>query len=213
MDFDYQRQKLISKLKNEGYIKSKNVELAFNKTPRENFVNKKYYNLAYADNPLDIGDGQTISAPHMVAIICERLNLKEGQKILEIGSGSGYHAAVVSNIIGKKGKVFSIERIPSLVNFAKSNLIKSGIENVEIILGDGSMGFLKEAPYDRIYITCAAPSFPPNLVKQLKDPGKIIVPVGNVFCILKSLEKLNGKEIIESYGGCAFVPMIGKNGY
>ena len=108
MDFDYQRQKLISKLKNEGYIKSKNVQLAFEQTPRENFVNEKYYNLSYADNPLNIGDGQTISAPHMVAIICEKLNLKEGQKILEIGSGSGYHAAVVSNIIGVKGKVISI---------------------------------------------------------------------------------------------------------
>ena len=213
MDFNYQRQKLILKLKNEGYIKSKNVELAFLKTPRENFINEMYLNSAYADNPLDIGYGQTISAPHMVAIICEKLNLKKGQKILEIGSGSGYNAAIISNIIGKNGKLFSIERILSLADFAKSNLKKSKIENVEIILGDGSLGFSKEAPFDRIYLTCAAPRFPQNLIKQLKDPGKLIAPVGNVFCILKSLEKINGKEIIESHGGCAFVPMIGKNGY
>lgn len=213
MDFNYQRQKLILKLKNEGYIKSKNVELAFLKTPRENFINEMYLNSAYADNPLDIGYGQTISAPHMVAIICEKLNLKKGQKILEIGSGSGYNAAIISNIIGKNGKLFSIERIPSLADFAKSNLKKSKIENVEIILGDGSLGFSKEAPFDRIYLTCATPRIPQNLIKQLKDPGKLIAPVGNVFCILKSLEKINGKEIIESHGGCAFVPMIGKNGY
>lgn len=213
MDFNYQRQRLILKLKKEGYIKSKNVELAFLKTPRENFINEMYLNSAYADNPLDIGYGQTISAPHMVAIICEKLNLKKGQKILEIGSGSGYHAAIISNIIGKTGILFSIERIPSLADFAKSNLKKSKIENVEIIIGDGSFGFSKEAPFDRIYLTCATPRFPQNLIKQLKDPGKLIAPVGNVFCILKSLEKINGKEIIESHGGCAFVPMIGKNGY
>jgi len=213
MDFNYQRQRLILKLKKEGYIQSKNVELAFLKTPRENFINEMYLNSAYADNPLDIGYGQTISAPHMVAIICEKLNLKKGQKILEIGSGSGYHAAIISNIIGETGILFSIERIPSLADFAKSNLKKSKIENVEIIIGDGSFGFSKEAPFDRIYLTCATPRFPQNLIKQLKDPGKLIAPVGNVFCILKSLEKINGKEIIESYGGCAFVPMIGKNGY
>jgi len=213
VNINLNKQKLIVKLKNEGYIKSNNIELAFKKIPRENFIRKKDHFSAYDDNPLSIGFGQTISAPHMVAIICEELNLKKDQKILEIGSGSGYHAAIVSNIIGKKGKVISIERIPALADFAKNNIEKTGIVNVEIIKGDGSVGFIKEAPYDRIYITCAAPNIPKNLIKQLKNPGKIIVPVGKIFCILKSLEKIKDKEIINNLGNCAFVPMIGKDGY
>jgi protein-L-isoaspartate(D-aspartate) O-methyltransferase len=213
INFKDYKKNLITKLKNEGYIKSKNIELAFQKTPRENFIRKKDHHSAYDDNPLSIGFNQTISAPHMVAIICEELNLKKDQKILEIGSGSGYHAAIVSNIIGKKGKIFSIERIPALADFAKKNIRKTGIDNVEIIQGDGSLGLIKESPYDRIYITCAAPNIPKNLIKQLKDPGKLIVPVGKIFCILKSLEKSNGREIISNLGNCAFVPMIGKNGY
>lgn len=213
MDFTIQRKNLIKKLKKEGYIKSKKIELAFQTIPRENFIYNTLHYSAYADTPLEIGYGQTISAPHMIAIICEELNLKKGQKILEIGSGSGYHAAIVSNILGKKGKLFSIERISYLANFAKRNLIKCGINNVEIILGDGSLGFPKKAPYDRIYITCAAPRIPPDLIKQLKDPGKIIVPVGNVFCTLTSLEKNKGNEIVSHLGGCTFVPLIGKSGY
>jgi protein-L-isoaspartate(D-aspartate) O-methyltransferase len=213
MDIDYHKQKLISKLKAEGYIKSKNIELAFQKISRENFIKKKDIYSAYSDNPLDIGYGQTISAPHMVAIMCEVLDLKKGQKILEIGSGSGYHAAIISKIIGNKGKVFSVERIPALVDFAKKNIINSEINNVEIIQGDGSLGLPKFAPYDRIYVTCASPNIPTCLITQLKDPGRIIVPVGNIFCTLKSLEKINGREIITNLGNCAFVPMIGKNGY
>ena len=213
MDFNYHRRKLISKLKKEGYIKTGEIEQSFFEIPREKFVPENLYSSAYDDNPLEIGYGQTISAPHMVAIMCEELNLKVGQKILEIGSGSGYHAAIVSKIIGKEGHVFSIERISSLANFAKNNLMKSGINNVDIILGDGSRGFKEKAPYDRIYVTCAAPRIPSILIEQLKDPGKMIVPVGNIICSLNSLEKYEGKMIVNTLGGCAFVPMIGKNGY
>ncbi len=213
MDFNNKRIELICKLKKEGYIKSGHIEQAFLKIPRENFISENFHNFAYADNPLEIGYGQTISAPHMIAIMCEELNLKKGQKILEIGSGSGYHAAIVSKIIGKDGHVFSIERISSLANFAKKNLIKSGVKNVDIIVGDGSIGFNEKAPYDRIYITCASPRIPLILIKQLKDPGKMIVPVGNVICSLTSLEKIEGKVILNNLCGCAFVPMIGKNGY
>jgi len=213
MDFNHQRRKLISKLKKEGYIKTGKIEQAFFEIPREKFIPENLYYSAYADNPLEIGYGQTISAPHMVAIMCEELNLKVGQKILEIGSGSGYHAAIVSKIIGKEGQVYSIERISSLANCAKKNLMKSEINNVDIIIGDGSKGFKEKAPYDRIYVTCAAPKIPSILIEQLKDPGKMIVPVGNVICSLNSLEKHDGKIIVNNLGGCAFVPMIGKNGY
>ena len=213
MDFCDERRKLVSKLKKEGRIKTVEVEHAFLEIPRENFIpeNLSYY--AYSDTPLEIGYGQTISAPHMVAIMCEDLDLKVGQNILEIGSGSGYHAAIISKIIGKEGHVFSIERISVLANFAKKNLIETGITNVDIIIGDGSIGFQEKAPYDRIYVTCAAPRIPSLLIEQLKDPGKLMVPIGNIFCSLNLLEKIGGKTIINSLCGCAFVPMIGKNGY
>jgi protein-L-isoaspartate(D-aspartate) O-methyltransferase len=213
MNFYDQRIKLISKLKKEGRIKKIEVEQAFLQIPRENFIPEKLMNYAYSDTPLDIGYGQTISAPHMVAIMCEDLDLKKGQKILEIGSGSGYHAAIISKIIGNKGHVFSVERISSLVTFAKKNLINTGIKNVDIIEGDGSIGFIEKAPYDRIYVTCASPKIPPQLIKQLNDLGKLMVPIGDIICSLNLLEKNEGKIIIKNLGGCAFVPLIGKNGY
>ncbi len=213
MDFCDERRKLVSKLKKEGRIKTVEIEHAFLEIPREKFIPKNLNHYAYSDIPLEIGNGQTISAPHMVAIMCEDLDLKKGQKILEIGSGSGYHAAITSKIIGKEGHVFSIERISVLANFAKKNLIETGITNVDIIIGDGSIGFQEKAPYDRIYVTCAAPRIPSILIEQLKDPGKLMVPIGNIICALNLLEKIGGKTIINNLGGCAFVPMIGENGY
>jgi protein-L-isoaspartate(D-aspartate) O-methyltransferase len=213
MNFYDKRIELISKLKKEGRINKIEVEQAFLEIPRENFIPKKLSNYAYSDTPLDIGYGQTISAPHMVAIMCEDLDLEKGQKILEIGSGSGYHAAIISKIVGKKGYVYSVERISTLATFAKNNLINTGIKNVEIIEGDGSIGYIDEAPYDRIYVTCAAPKIPTQLIKQLNDPGKLMVPVGDIICSLNLLEKIEGKTTIKNLGGCAFVPLIGKNGY
>ena len=213
MDFFNQRLKLVSKLKKEGRIKSLEVEKAFMEIPRENFIPENLRNYAYSDTPLEIGYGQTISAPHMVAIMCEDLDLKKDQKILEIGSGSGYHAAIISKIIGDEGQVYSLERISLLANFAKKNIIKSGINNIKIKICDGSLGYKENAPYDRIYVTCAAPKFPTSLIDQLKDPGKLMVPIGDIICSLKLLELEKGKKIIKNLGGCAFVPMIGKNGY
>jgi protein-L-isoaspartate(D-aspartate) O-methyltransferase len=197
----------------EGHIKTKSVEKAFLETPRELFVPEKLKGYAYVDTPLEIGNGQTISAPHMVAIMCEALDLKKGQKILEIGAGSGYHAAVVSKLIGDKGHVYTIERFPSLADNAKKNLEKVGIKNVTVEIGDGSEGLPKYAPYDSIYVTCAAPCIPQPLVEQLKDPGKLLIPVGQFISKLELLEKKNKKIIEKDLGGCAFVPLVGKHGY
>jgi protein-L-isoaspartate(D-aspartate) O-methyltransferase len=213
MEFKYQRMKLVSQLKKEGRIKKLEIENAFLEIPRENFIPDNLHMFAYSDSPLEIGDRQTISAPHMVAIMCEDLDLKLGQKILEIGSGSGYHAAIVSKIIGQKGFIYSVERIESLADYAKKNLKKTGIKNVKIILGDGSQGLKENAPYDRIYATCCAPKFPPLLINQLKDNGKLMVPIGKNICSLKLLEKKQDDVIIRDLGGCAFVQMIGKNGH
>jgi protein-L-isoaspartate(D-aspartate) O-methyltransferase len=208
-----ERENLVNYLKKQGRIKSSEVENAFLEIPRELFVPEFLKKHAYADTPLQIGEGQTISAPHMVAIMCEELDLKQNQKILEIGAGSGYHAAIVSKIIGKEGHVYSIERIQSLSDNAKENIQKANIKNVTVETGDGSEGLEKYAPYDRIYVTCAAPDIPEPLIEQLKDPGKMLIPVGDMICTLYLIEKKNG--IIKKYnhGGCAFVPLRGKYGH
>jgi len=211
--FEDQRERLVEKLKIEGHIKTKAVEKAFLETPRELFVPEKLKGYAYVDTPLEIGNGQTISAPHMVAIMCEALDLKKGQKILEIGAGSGYHAAIVSKLIGDKGHVYTIERFPSLADNAKKSLEKVGIKNVTVEVGDGSEGLTKYAPYDSIYVTCAAPCIPQPLVEQLKDPGKLLIPVGQFISKLELLEKKNKKITENDLGGCAFVPLVGKHGY
>ena len=208
-----ERARLVKELKNEGYIRTPEVEKAFLEIPRENFVPYHLKKSAYLDIPLEIGFGQTISAPHMVAIMCEALVLKKGQKVLEIGSGSGYHAAIVSKIIGDKGKVYSVERIKELADMARENIRKTGIKNVEIFVGDGSLGLEKFAPYDRIYVTCAAPDIPKPLIDQLKDSGLLLIPVGRYYCDLILLKKENGKISTKNLGECAFVPLVGKYGF
>lgn len=201
-----ERERLIDGLIQRGYLSTTRVIKAMRAVPREIFVPEWEKEHAYLDTPLEIGKGQTISAPHMVAIMCEALDLDEGQKILEIGSGSGYHVAVVAKIIGR-GKIYSIERFHSLVKRAERNLNKTGIKNVMVIEGDGSCGLPKYSPYDRIYVTCAAPSIPEPLINQLKKGGKLLIPVGEVFSRLILLEK-NEKIRKKDLGGCAFVPLI-----
>jgi len=208
-----QRKKLVDNLIDKGYLKSKKVIKAFLKIPRENFIPENLKNSAYYDTPLEIGNRQTISAPHMIAIMCEALDFKEGQKVLEIGTGSGYHAAIVSEIIGKKTKIYSIERFSDLAKKAKERIKKIEIKNIEIIVGDGSLGYKKESPYDIIYLTCAAPNIPKTLIEQLKDSGKLLIPVGKMFCDLILLKKDKGEIIKKNLGGCAFVPLIGKYGH
>jgi len=211
--FEERRKKLVNHLLKSGYIKTEKVKKAFLEVPREYFVDEEYKNQAYFDTPLQIGSGQTISAPHMVAIMCEALDIKDGQNILEIGTGSGYHAAIVAKMIGDNGNVFTVERFEKLSKKAKNNLKKANIKNVTINVSDGSEGLLNNSPYDRIYVTCAAPDIPKPLINQLKNKGKLLIPVGRTLCKLVLLEK-NDNQIKEKYlGGCAFVPLIGKYGH
>jgi protein-L-isoaspartate(D-aspartate) O-methyltransferase len=213
MKLEENRKKLVESLKKQGIIKSKEIQNAFLEIPREKFISSIFEKHAYLDTPLEIGQGQTISAPHMIAIMCEELDLKKGQKILEIGTGLGYHAAIVAKIIEPDGCVYTIERHENLAEKAKQNLKNINIKNVTVEIGDGSEGLVKYAPYDRIYVTCAAPSIPQPLIEQLKDPGKMLIPVGNTICTLVLVEKNNGKIKKENHGGCAFVPLIGKYGH
>jgi len=206
-----EKELLIRHLIQNGYLSSKEVIDAMREVPREIFVPESMKKHAYDDTPLEIGYGQTISAPHMVAIMSEALNLKRNSKVLEIGTGTGYHAAVTAKIV-KDGHVYTVERIEKLAEEARKNFEKIGIENVTVVVGDGSVGLPEYSPFDRIYATCAAPAVPPRLIEQLSEGGKMLIPVGGRICDLILIEKRNG--ITEkNLGGCAFVPMIGEEGF
>ncbi|MEE9441040.1 MAG: protein-L-isoaspartate O-methyltransferase [Candidatus Thermoplasmatota archaeon] len=211
--FNTSREQLVNRLVKDSYIKSDIVKKAFLTIPRENFVPEYLKLQAYVDRPLEIGKGQTISAPHMVAIMCEALDIQKGQKILEIGAGSGYHAAIVSQLLGEKGHIYTIERFEDLAKTAEQNLKNTDITNVTVVVGDGSEGLKKYEPYDRIYVTCAAPSIPNPLVDQLKDHGKLLIPVGSMYCELQLIEKKEKETQSKDLGGCVFVPLVGKYGH
>ena len=191
---------------------SERVIRAMSRIPREFFVPQAYLSRAYDDTPLFIGAGQTISAPHMVAIMCDLLDLQEGMKVLEVGGGSGYHAAVMAVLAGPSGHIYSIERLPELANQAGENLAKAGIENVTMIVGDGSIGLALHAPYDRISVAATAPEVPEPLKQQLKPGGKMVLPVGRGYQELVLVTRKNGFAIEEKMG-VAFVPLIGEKGF
>lgn len=221
--FEDARKELVRKLMFEGVLKSPNVIKAMLTVPREEFVLQKYRDLAYIDSPLPTLEGQTISAPHMVAIMCELLMMDVGMMVLEVGGGSGYHAAVCAEIVAprdtpreKWGHVYSIERIPALVEFAKQNLKRCGYEDrVDIILGDGTLGYSKAAPFDRILVTAAAPEIPEPLINQLKFGGRMVIPIGGKFYqeLMICIKREDGKITTYSAGGCIFVPLIGEYGW
>mgnify|MGYP000255260968 FL=1 len=204
---------VVEELINAGYLKNKIVSKALLSVPRHEFIPAELHNYAYIDTPLNIGYGQTISAIHMVAIICDALDLKEGDNVLEIGTGSGYHAAVVAEIVGKCGQVITIERIPELAKNAENTFKKLGYTNVKVICGDGTLGSSEFAPYDKIYLTASGPYIPNSLIEQLKEGGKLVAPVGRYLQDLILLEKKNGNIVKRNLGAVAFVPLIDKNGW
>lgn len=212
-----EREEMVRRLSERGYIKTEKVRKAMESVPREEFIPASNRPYAYVDQPLPIGEGQTISAPHMVAMICEILELEEGMKVLEVGAGFGYNAAVVAQIIGKKGHLYSIERISSLAEVAEDNLKRTGLgDNVTVIVGDGTKGYKEEAPFDRIYGTASAPSVPEPLKEQLKIGGIMLIPVGeqHYFQDLIYIKRKSENEYDrKSLGGVAFVPMIGEYGW
>ncbi|MCX6815145.1 MAG: protein-L-isoaspartate(D-aspartate) O-methyltransferase [Candidatus Aenigmarchaeota archaeon] len=207
MDASERKENLIAHLKQEGYLKTPAVESAFRKIPRENFLPKELEASAYSDHPLPIGSGQTISAPHMVAIMTELIEPKSTDTILEIGAGSGYQAAILSTLVNK---IYTIEFYPELASLAKKNLSRTGIKNVEVIPADGSKGYPEKAPYDKIIVTCAIPmEVFSSLGKQLKESGIIVAPVGPAYGIqmLTTARKVKGSLKKKEYFGCVFVPL------
>lgn len=194
-----------------GRINDRVIE-AMSRVPRELFVPDSFKSESYYDMPLPLGLGQTISAPHMVAIMCEILDLQEGMTVLEVGGGSGYHAAVMAYLVGPKGHIYSMERIPELVVKARENISKVGVTNVTMIEGDGSIGLPEHAPYDRISVAATAPHVPEPLKQQLRVGGKMVIPVGIGYQELVLVIRKNG-FVTEEKMGVAFVPLIGKEGF
>lgn len=210
---DPKKEMLAKYWQDYGLVKDKRLIDAFMSVHRENFVLGEHVQYAYADYPLPIPSGQTISQPTTIMIMTETLELKVGEKVLEVGSGSGYQAALIAKIIGPTGKVITTEIIPELAEWAAKNLAREGIKNVEVIHYDGSQGYVKEAPYSKIIVTAASPRIPDPLVEQLKEGGIIVIPVGGAYVqqMLK-VRKVKGQLDIQDLGSFMFVPLTGKYG-
>ena len=222
MSYEEKRKELVQHLINRRVLTKKEVIDAMLKVPRHKFLPKEAVSTAYIDSPVSIGLGQTISAPHMNAMMCELLDLKESDKILEIGTGSGYHAALCAEIIApansnNPGHVYTIERHKRLAERARKSLKDAGYaHDVTVIHGDGTLGYSKEAPYDKILVTAASPKkIPQPLKDQLKDGGIICIPAGsrefgqNLYLIQKQGNEYN----VDKITGVRFVSLIGKHGW
>lgn len=211
MEYKHQRKSMVeNQIKKRG-ITDKRVLKAMLEVPRHKFVGNALLSVAYQDSPLPIGSGQTISQPYIVALMTLLLEVKDDNKVLEIGTGSGYQAAILSKLAMS---VITVERVVELYQQSKELLKKLGYNNVMVVHGDGSIGYKEYAPYDRIIVTAAAPEVPESLIEQLGDNGKIVIPLGNriiqrLEVIIKEGESLR-REISE---GVRFVPLLGKEAW
>lgn len=213
LDFEKLRKEMVEQqIKNRG-IEDEKVLNAFREVPREEFVEENYKSSSYDDGALPIGAGQTISQPYIVALMIDSLNLKPDEKVLEIGTGSGYAAAVLSRIVEE---VYTIETIETLAQKAVKRFARLEYDNIEVKIGDGTLGWEENAPYDGIVVSAAAPHVPEALIKQLSDKGRIIIPVGERGGVqrLKVIKKdEEGKISEENLDYVRFVPLRGENGY
>ena len=195
-------------IKGRGIADKKILDVML-KVKRHLFVDKGLQKQAYADHPLPIGEGQTISQPYVVALMTEALKLKPGDRVLEVGTGSGYQAAVLAEIVKE---VYTIEIRKNLADMATKRLKELGYANIKVKHGDGYFGWEEFAPFDAIIVTAAANHIPPSLIKQIKDGGRLILPLGSTFYYqtLTLLTKKGGELKTEQLGGVAFVPMVGE---
>lgn len=207
-DFEAARERMVDTLVEAGRIERQATIDALGTVPRHEFVSGSRQGDAYVDRPLPIGSGQTISAPHMVGIICDLLELEAGDSVLEIGTGCGYHAAVTAEIVGAE-HVYSVEYAESLAADARDQLDDLGYGEVSIRTGDGAEGWPEHAPYDAAYLTCAAPEIPESIVEQLRVGGQLVAPIGTKRQTLIRAEKTEKGLDRERHGAVRFVRMQG----
>jgi protein-L-isoaspartate(D-aspartate) O-methyltransferase len=207
-----ERRKMVDCQLRRRAIRDERVLAAMLEIPREQFVPPEERVSAYADRPIPIGRGQTVSQPYMTALMAESLELTGGETVLEIGAGSGYAAAVLGALAAQ---VVSIEIVPALADLARENLRRAGRGgNVTVVCGDGSMGYPEMAPYDAISVAAGAPEIPAALLEQLRDPGRLVIPVGDWgHQNLRVVVKHGGRVSDRVATGCLFVPLRGSDGW
>jgi protein-L-isoaspartate(D-aspartate) O-methyltransferase len=211
-DFAGQRERMVEQIAALG-VRDPAVLAAMRAVPRERFVPEHLAHRAYDDGPLPIGEGQTISQPYVVAVMTEALRLQPRDRVLEIGTGSGYAAAVLASIVAE---VYTVERVASLAESACRRLVDLGYANVHVRLGDGSLGWAEHAPYDAIVVTAGGPDVPPSLLRQLAPHGRLVMPVGpepraqRLVRMVRTADDGYEREDLEEV---AFVPLIGAEGW
>ncbi|MFN3740619.1 MAG: protein-L-isoaspartate(D-aspartate) O-methyltransferase [Thermodesulfovibrionales bacterium] len=211
MDFESLRRWMVETQIILRGVKDPTVINAMLKVPRHRFVPEELMDRAYDDMALPIGEGQTISQPYMVAVMTELIEPDINHRVLEIGTGSGYQAAVLAEIVKE---VYTIERVASLSERARQIVRELGYENIFFKIGDGTLGWPEEAPFDRIIVTAAAPEIPDTFVEQLKEGGIVIAPVGSRYSqVLIKGRKQKGSLITEESVPCVFVPLVGEKGW
>jgi protein-L-isoaspartate(D-aspartate) O-methyltransferase len=209
VDLERARQSLLNSLNRE--IADNRVVDAMRRVPREAFVPQEQYHVAYDDRPLSIGFGQTISQPFIVALMVQALELRGDEKVLELGTGSGYEAAILAELAQK---VVTVECIPELAEAARQVLDKLGYSNIEVHVAGRTLGWPEGAPYDAIIVSAGAPTVPQALVEQLTWNGRLVIPVGSRWQQeLLRVTKLKKRNEVENLGGCYFVPLIGKGAW
>jgi protein-L-isoaspartate(D-aspartate) O-methyltransferase len=200
------KEELLQHLKkNTRVLKSKHIQEAFEAVDRKDFVPEDYHVEAYEDYPLPIGHGQTISQPTTVAFMLELLEPKKGERVLDIGSGSGWTTALLAYLVGEGGEVLGVERVPELVEFGRKNLEKYHFGHVRIERAGEEIGMPEERPYDKILVSAAAEKLPEKLMRQLKVGGKLVIPIGDSIC---RIEKTKDSIVQQSYPGFIFVPLV-----
>ncbi|QLH80183.1 protein-L-isoaspartate(D-aspartate) O-methyltransferase [Halosimplex pelagicum] len=207
MDFAAARERLVERLAEDGRIDDDRVREAVAAVPRHEFVPAERREDAYRDTPLPIGEGQTISAPHMVAIMADLLDPAPGDDVLEVGTGCGYHAAVTAELVGAE-HVFSVEYHDSLADEARERLDRLGYGEVSVRAGDGKDGWADHAPYDRAYLTCAGPELPEAVVEQVRPGGYLLAPIGDRRqTLVRARRRADGSLERDEHGGVRFVEL------
>jgi protein-L-isoaspartate(D-aspartate) O-methyltransferase len=211
MDCAAQRAEMVERQLRRRQISDERVLAAMGEVAREEFVPEHLRTRAYADSALPIGEGQTISQPWIVAAICQALELGGGERVLEVGTGSGYSAAVLALLAAE---VLSVERHASLAATARRALDSLGVDNVEVSVGDGSLGLPERAPFDAVAVHATAPDVPRALLGQLADGGRLVVPIADADADLLTVFRRRGDELTgETIGPCRFVPLLGEEGF